>query len=100
MKEKNEVLVKTLYSELVKLSSRVFIRINTLKDFEKALQRPFVFKEKQYDEDMMYREMKNLRLKILRKLPRLGGTNELKQFLMPTGDIGDIRKLHANQYQN
>ena len=44
LEEKNiEKVVKKLYVDTVRLSSRISIGIQTLKDNEKALQRPFIF---------------------------------------------------------
>jgi len=80
------------------LSSRIHIAILTLKDNEKALQRPFIFKGKPYDE-IMVPEMRKLRLKIIRKLPELKEENELKLFMRTNGDVGDVRKVDKSEWE-
>ena len=67
--DKGVKIIKKLYTDLVRLSSRIYIAIATLKDNEKALARPFIFARNQYDEDWMHKQMKSLRLKILEKCP-------------------------------
>ena len=41
--DQNIKIIKKLYTDLVRLSSRISIAIQTLKDNEKALSRPFIF---------------------------------------------------------
>ena len=91
--------LKKVYTDSVRLSSRIYIAIHTLKDNEKALSRPFIFARKQYDEDWMHKQMKSLRLKILKRKPELAETNELRMFFTKGGDVSDIRKLAKSEYE-
>jgi hypothetical protein len=72
--------IRKLYQELVRLSARVMSNIGTLKDIERAMTRPFMFSGERYDEDYMFYQMKRLRLKIIKQIPRLKDTVELKMF--------------------
>ena len=100
LEEKNiDKVVKKLYVDVVRLSSRIFIGIQTLKDNEKALQRPFIFSRNQYDEDWMHKQMKKLRVKIIETVPNLKDANELKMFLCKSGDISDVRKMNKEEYE-
>ena len=90
--------IKKLYPELVRLSSRIYIAVATLKDNEKALHRPFIFARNQYDDDWMHKTLKSLRLRILKKCPELNEAAELKVLLTKSGDVSDIRKLARSEY--
>ena len=57
------------------------------------MNRPFMFSGVRYDEDHMFYQMKRLRIKILRTAPRLGDSQELKNFYTIEGQITDVRKL-------
>ena len=94
-----EKVIKKLYADVVRLSSRIYIAIQTLKDNEKALARPFIFSRNQYDEDWMHKQMKKLRIKIVDTIPKLKEVNELKMFLCKNGDISDIRKMNKADYE-
>jgi hypothetical protein len=73
--------VKRLYSDVVRLSSRILIAICTLKDTEKTLNRPFVFKGIAYDE-FMGKEIRVLRFKIIKAYPELADRDpDLRLFL-------------------
>lgn len=72
--------IRKMYQEMVRLSARIMSNIRTLKDIERAMTRPFVFSGARYDEDYMFYQMKRLRLKIIKQIPRLKDTVELKMF--------------------
>ena len=91
--------MKKTYTEMVRLSSRIYIAIQTLKDNEKALHRPFIFARNQYDEGWMHKQMRSLRLKIIKKCPELKEATELKMFFTKAGDISDIRKMNRAEYE-
>ena len=91
--------IRKLYADIVRLSSRVKVTIGTLSDLEKALNRPFVFSGVRYDEDHMFNQMKRLRLKVIKAIPRLADTNEMKMFYTIEGNISDIRRLKISDYE-
>ena len=70
-KEYNLKTIRKLYHDLVKMSSRVKVAISGLGEIEKAMNRPFVFSGVRYDEDHMFYQMKRLRLKVLKQIPKL-----------------------------
>lgn len=72
--------VRKTYQDLVRLSSRIMANIGTLKDIEKTMTRPFMFNGTRYDDNHMYLQMKRMRIKILRLIPRIADTIELKCF--------------------
>jgi len=50
----------TMYKDLVNLSARIYRGIDMLKECEKALHRPFMFKKKRYDDGLHY-DMRDIR---------------------------------------
>jgi hypothetical protein len=83
--------IKRLYSDVVRLSSRILITIFTLRDMEKTLNRPFVFKGIAYDE-FMGKEIRVLRFKIIKTYPELDDRDpDLRLFLKSNGDVADVK---------
>lgn len=95
---KNLDHIKNYYRDIVKLSSRIFLAIQGLKYTERALNRPFVFKAKVYDE-FMNSEVRIMRHKILKVCPSLTGEDNLNLFLKTNGDVGDVKHAQVQEYE-
>ena len=80
-------MVASSYSELVRLSARITLKIAGLVDEEKCLKRPFIFQDIQYEDPKlhMYGEMRKLRQKILARCPEIEG---LEILYLESGEIG------------
>ena len=85
--------------DLVKLSARIKIAISGLGEIEKAMNRPFMFNGVRYDSDHMFFQMKRLRIKLIRSIPKLAGSQEMFMFYTIEGTISDVRKLKKTDYE-
>lgn len=81
-----------MYSDLVRISSRIYKMIDMLKDSEKCFDRPFMFKKKRYDDNIHY-EMRDLRIEMLERIPNLKDHDKLKLVLLANGEIADMREI-------
>jgi hypothetical protein len=73
----NAILHK--YSELIRITSKILKKIATLKDDEHCMKRPFVLRDIRYDvcDDLLYNQIKKLRVRILKNYPLLEQCQEL-----------------------
>lgn len=82
------------YSELIRICSKIIKRVGTVQDEEFCMKRPFVFKDRRYEENakegFLYNEMKHLRWKLVQARPQLETLEQLQEVLMPTGQIGQM----------
>lgn len=52
-----------------------------------------------YDSDFMHQQMKRKRLQILGQMPELADCNELKMFLLESGEMTDVRKCKPEDFE-
>ena len=84
--------VAQLYRDLVNLSARIYRGIDLLKQVEKSLNRPFMFRKKRYDDNLHY-DMRDIRTQCLERCAGIKDNNNMKMVLLANGEIGDMRDL-------
>ena len=84
--------VAKMYYDLVQLTGRIYKSIDALKDTEKTLDRPFMFRKKRWDDNLHY-ELKDLRDQLMEQLNGLKTNQNMKYVLLANGEVGDMREL-------